>query len=193
VKLFCATTNSGKLREFQAHPLIEVEPLAGLKTLPPCEETGLTFEANAVQKALHYSPYARGLMIAEDSGIEVEALGGAPGVYSARFAGPAATDEQNNRLLLQKLAGVENRKARYVSVIALAKGSEILATFRGEVVGEIASEARGANGFGYDPLFYYAEFGCTFGEAAPGRKQTVSHRGRAIEKLFAYLLAGFRG
>jgi XTP/dITP diphosphohydrolase len=126
-------------------------------------------------------------LIAEDSGIEVDALGGAPGVWSARFAGLDATDADNNRRLLEKLGETRNRATRYVSVIALAKAGRIEAAFRGEVEGEIALEPRGSNGFGYDPLFYYPPFGCTFGEAAPERKQTVSHRGRALEELRRHL------
>ena len=166
---------------------IEMEPLPGLESIPACDETGTTFEENAVQKALYYGARTEGFLIAEDSGIEVDALGGVPGVWSARFAGPGATDEENNRLLLERLGETSNRTARYVSVIALAKAGAIEATFRGEVEGEITVEPRGANGFGYDPLFYYPPFGCTFGEAAPEQKQTVSHRGRALDKFFRYL------
>jgi XTP/dITP diphosphohydrolase len=187
VKIFCATTNRGKLREFRMKSGFEIEPLPGLESIPVCEETGNTFEANAVQKALHYGARTGGLLMAEDSGIEVDALGGAPGVWSARFAGPGATDADNNRLLLDRLGDTRNRSARYVSVIALAKAGKIEMTFRGEVEGEIAFEPRGFNGFGYDPLFYYPPFGCTFGEAAPEQKQAVSHRGRALEGLFRHL------
>jgi XTP/dITP diphosphohydrolase len=189
VKLFCATTNPGKLREFKLHPSIEIASLPNLHAIAPCKETGSTFQENAIQKALYYGAYTPERMIAEDSGIEVDALAGAPGVFSARFAGPGASDEQNNALLLDMLSGVADRKARYVSVIALVQNGRLLGMFRGEVEGEIALEPRGANGFGYDPLFFYRQFGCTFGEAAPLQKQSVSHRGRAIEKLFTYLLA----
>lgn len=166
---------------------IDVEPLPGIESIPPCEETGNTFEENAVQKALYYGAHTDGVLIAEDSGIEVDALGGAPGVWSARFAGPGATDDENNRLLLEKLGNTPQRTARYVSVIALARGGKIEATFRGEVEGEITVAPRGSNGFGYDPLFFYPPFGCTFGEAAPEQKQSVSHRGRALDKLAKYM------
>ena len=111
--LYCATGNAGKLREFRMaadSTRIEIELLTGFKQLPPVVEDGATFEENAIRKALHYAPHAAGLLFADDSGLEVEALGGAPGVYSARFSGPNATDDSNNRLLLEKLRGVANRK-----------------------------------------------------------------------------------
>lgn len=191
--LYCATTNPGKLREFRlalerfAGGAIQLEPVPGLEQIPPCEETGQTFEQNAVQKALYYSRWAPGLVFAEDSGLEVDALGGAPGVFSARFAGEPSNDEANNRLLLEKLSGVENRTARFVCVAALARSRRLIRTFRGEVEGRIAGAPRGANGFGYDPLFFYEPFGCTFGEISPDKKLTVSHRGRALEQLAKYL------
>ena len=187
MKIICATTNRGKLREFWMKAGVEVEPLPGLESIPACGETGSTFEENAIQKALYYGAYTDGFLIAEDSGLEVEALGGAPGVFSARFAGPDATDEDNNRLLLEKLGETRDRVARYVSVIALTRAGRIVATFRGEVEGEITLQPRGANGFGYDPLFFYRSFGCTFGEASPERKHAVSHRGRALDELFRRL------
>lgn len=189
MKLYCATTNPGKLREFQlaASKAIEIEPLPGLELMSPCEETGATFEENAIQKALHYSASYNGYLFAEDSGLEVQALGGAPGVYSARFAGPWATDDQNNRLLLDSLAHTDNRNARYVCVIALTHTSKLLRTFRGEVQGSILKSARGSAGFGYDPLFYFAPLDCTFAELSQERKQTVSHRGQALNAMLAYL------
>ena len=188
--VYCATGNPGKLREFRlAAELsgIQVETLPGLADIEPCEETGATFEANAVLKAEYYGRRAPGLLFADDSGLEADALGGAPGVYSARFAGPDATDSTNNRLLLEKLQGADDRTARFVCVIALADHGRLAKTFRGEVEGQILHEVRGPNGFGYDPLFYYPPFGCSFGEAAPERKLTVSHRGTALRKLFHYL------
>ena len=189
MKIYCATTNAGKLRELPKSQDIRIEPLPGLAHIVPCEETGETFEENAVLKALYYGAHTDDYLIAEDSGIEVAALGGAPGVLSARFAGATATDAGNNRLLLERLGARLDRKARYVSAIALTRGQAIEAIFRGEVEGEIALQPRGTNGFGYDPLFYYPPFGLTVGEADPDRKQSVSHRGRALEKLFGYLLS----
>jgi XTP/dITP diphosphohydrolase len=194
VKLYCATTNPGKLREFRqaierfGGSRIELDPVPGLQAIEPCEESGSTFEENAVQKAVYYSRWAPGPVFADDSGLEVRALGGAPGVYSARYAGPAAADEDNNRLLLERLSGVEDRTAQFVCVAALADRGALLASFRGTVEGRILDAPRGSNGFGYDPLFFYPPFGCTFGEASAERKLTVSHRSRALEQLLGWLL-----
>lgn len=191
--LYCATTNAGKLREFRlaaetyAGGLVRLEPLPGLDRVPACEESGRTFEENAVQKALYYSRHAPGLLFAEDSGLEVHALGGAPGVFSARFAGAGATDEANNRLLLERLRGIQDRRARYVCVAAVAEQGRLVRTFRGVVEGRILEEPRGAGGFGYDPLFYYEPFGATFAEVSAERKMTVSHRGRALRELLEWV------
>ena len=187
--LWCATSNAGKLREFRlaAHGEVEIWALPSLQEIPPAEETGTTFEANAAQKALYYSAHAPGMLFADDSGLEVDALGGAPGVISARFAGPAATDEANNRLLLEKLRAAADRTARFVCVVALAEKGRLLGTFRGAVEGRIIGQPRGSNGFGYDPLFFYPPFGCTFGEVEPERKFTVSHRGQALRAMLEWL------
>lgn len=190
MKIYCATGNPGKLREFRlAGELlgIDVEPLADLKSIPAPEEHGATFEENARLKAEYYSRFAPGPLFADDSGLEVDALGGEPGVYSARYAGPNATDEANNRLLLERLRGKTNRTGRFVCVIALAECGEVRRTFRGEVEGEILEEPRGPGGFGYDPLFYYPPFGCSFGEVDGPKKFDVSHRGEALRSLFEYL------
>lgn len=192
MRLFCATGNPGKLREFRmaaGYPPapIDIELLPNFRQIPPCIEDGITFEENAIRKAEHYGPNANGLLFADDSGLEVDALGGAPGVYSARFAGPNATDAENNHLLLERLRGVTNRDARFVCVIALAEGNRVHQLFRGVVEGSIAHEPQGSDGFGYDPLFYYAPFGCTFGEAAAERKFAVSHRGQALRAMFDWL------
>ena len=185
MKIYCATTNPGKLREFgqSLGQAFDLETLPGLDRIPPPEETGITFEENAILKALYYGRGVRGLLFAEDSGLAVDALDGAPGVYSARFAGPDATDAGNNELLLERMSGQSNRTARYVCVIALVRDGALAGTFRGEVEGEIALEPRGYNGFGYDPLFFYSPFGCTFGEASAAQKASVSHRGRALAAL----------
>ena len=153
----------------------------------PCEETGLTFEENAIQKALYYSAFADGILFADDSGLEVEALNNAPGIYSARYAGSNATNQQNNDLLLQNMEGVTNRKARFVCVVALAKRGKLVQTFRGEVDGEILSAPSGTEGFGYDPLFYYPPFGKSFGEIPDDEKFSVSHRGIALISMLNYL------
>ena len=193
--LYCATTNRGKLKEFQsilshhAGGAIAVEPLEAMRTLPPCEESGATFEANAVEKALYYSKHAPALLFADDSGLEVDALGGAPGVRSARYSGENATDYDNNALLLASLVNQPRRSARFVCVIALAEAGRLAKIFRGTVEGEILRSTRGSEGFGYDPLFYYPPFGCTFGEISAERKMMVSHRGAAVRALADYVLS----
>jgi XTP/dITP diphosphohydrolase len=167
---------------------IETVPLPGLAAIPPCPEDGQTFEENAIRKAAYYARHAPGPLFADDSGLEVDALNGAPGVYSARFAGENGNDDANNRLLLEKLHNIDHRRARFVCVIALTEpGSASARTFRGTVEGEILREPRGAGGFGYDPLFYYPPLGCSFGELAADRKFDVSHRGQALAALFAHL------
>ena len=184
--IYCATSNPGKLREFQlAAPDFDIRKLP-VRVEPP-DETGATFEENAALKALYYAQYTDGYLFADDSGLEVDALNGAPGVQSARFAGPDANDQDNNRLLLQRLAGHANRTARFVCVIALVKNGQLVKTFHGSVEGRILNEARGTGGFGYDPLFFHEPFGCTFGEALIEDKMKVSHRAKALDAMFTYL------
>jgi XTP/dITP diphosphohydrolase len=194
IRLQCATGNPGKLREFRlAAGLapVEIELLPGYKEIVPCVEDGSTFEDNAVIKALHYGRHASGLLFADDSGLEVDALHGAPGVFSARFslmhppvAGPPLpVDEANNRLLLERMRGVEIRTARFVCAIALADGGQLRGVWRGAVEGIILDEPRGAGGFGYDPLFFSPQVGCPFGEASDDRKFAVSHRGQALRAM----------
>jgi XTP/dITP diphosphohydrolase len=195
LRLYCATTNPGKLREFQLAlaDSFAVEPLPGLDSIPPCDETGVTFEDNAIQKALYYSKHCDGFVFVDDSGLAVEALEGAPGVYSARYAGPGATDDANNRLLLDRMRGVPDRSARFICVVALAQSGRLIRTFHGEVAGQLTEEPRGANGFGYDPLFYYPPFGCTFGEAPLVEKMKVSHRSKALTLMRDYLPSASTG
>ncbi len=186
--LYCATGNAGKLKEFRMAAAY-VEPLPGLSTIPACAETGSTFEENALLKAEYYGQFTSGLLFADDSGLEVDALGGAPGVYSARYAGEGASDEENNGLLLRNLEQHKNRRARFVCVIALVEVGRAIRTFRGEVEGEILREPRGSGGFGYDPLFYYRPFQCALAEVPPEQKFVVSHRGKALRELTASLHA----
>jgi XTP/dITP diphosphohydrolase len=201
--LHLASANPGKLREFQqaARPLgIAVKALPEFSQLAPCVEDGATFEENARKKALHYSSFTPELTIADDSGLCVDALGGAPGVYSARFAGPDATDEDNNRKLLAELRRVEserggagakptrpNRAAHYICVIALARQGQIVTVVEGRADGQIIDTPRGSGGFGYDPYFYSPRLGKTFAEITSGEKFAVSHRGEAFQKLLAFL------
>ncbi|MBL0160308.1 MAG: RdgB/HAM1 family non-canonical purine NTP pyrophosphatase [Bryobacterales bacterium] len=183
--LRCATSNAGKLREFRTnHPEVDIQPLDGLKAIPPCEEDGATFEANAIKKALYYSQFTADPIFADDSGLEVDALGGAPGVYSARYS-PEGDDLENNRLLISNLRGVENRTARFVCVIALARQGQLIGTYKGQVEGRIVDEPRGPNGFGYDPHFFHEPFGCTFGEATAAHKMAISHRAQALDAMVA--------
>jgi XTP/dITP diphosphohydrolase len=186
VTIYCATSNPGKLKEFQlAAPDFDVRLLP--RPVPPPEEYGSTFEQNAAIKAQFYGALTDGYLFADDSGLEVDALGGAPGVHSARYAGPDATDADNNGLLLQRLSGVADRRARFVCIIALVKDGVLVRTFRGIVEGRILDSPRGSGGFGYDPLFYYEPFGCTFGEAPVGDKMLVSHRAQALQAMFTFL------
>jgi XTP/dITP diphosphohydrolase len=195
LKLYCATTNRGKLREFQMalENSFQVESLPRMASIPPCEETGATFEENAIQKALYYSKHCDEYLFVDDSGLEVTALGGAPGVYSARFAGPNAADAANNQLLLDRMRGVNDRTARFVCVVALAESGRLVRTFRVEVVGEVVTAPLGSNGFGYDPVFFYQPFGCTFGQAPLERKMEVSHRSRALQAMRDYLNQPHKG
>ena len=167
--VYCATSNPGKLREFQlAAPDFDVRALP--KSVPPPDETGDTFEANAIEKAVAYGQHTSGYLFADDSGLEVDALGGAPGVHSARYAGDHSTDAANNALLLENLRGIDIPSARFVCVIALVRDGELVKTFRGTVEGYVVDQPRGAGGFGYDPMFYCPAFGCTFGEASIEQK-----------------------
>ncbi len=193
-KLILASHNKKKIRELAGM----LEPLGilliGMDAYPeaqPPEETGSTFEENALLKA-HYAAEVSGLpSLADDSGLSVDYLGGEPGVYSARFAGPGAKDSENNMELLRRLSGmpVEERTAGFVCVLALVdpgkQGSDRERTWRGETRGVILTEPRGENGFGYDPLFLSDDLGVTFAEADDTAKNRVSHRGRAIQSMLA--------
>ena len=195
-RLLIATLNPGKVREF-AHALIpagiEIYGLDSLDDMTAGEETGATFEENARQKAEAYSQRTSLAVLADDSGLEVDALGGAPGVQSARYGGPELDDDGRNRLLVRELAewtDPARRAARFRCVLAVARGGTTLATFDGVVEGRILEEPRGDNGFGYDPLFFHPPSGCTTAELSPAAKQQISHRGKAIAALLAALRGG---
>jgi XTP/dITP diphosphohydrolase len=153
------------------------------------DETGTTFLENAAIKALAYARLSGRLTVADDSGLSVDALDGAPGLYSSRFGGEGASDRDRNLLLLDKLRGrpFERRGARFTSAVAVARGGELLFQVQESVEGVIADDMRGENGFGYDPLFFYPPFGRTFGEAQREEKDRVSHRGKAFARLREFL------
>jgi XTP/dITP diphosphohydrolase len=192
-QLLLATRNPHKTREF-AEILgdgFEIRDLADAAELPAVEETGLTFEANAILKAVETSKCLPGLVVADDSGLEVDALDGAPGVYSARYAGPGATDADNIAKLLGELARFDSApvSARFRCALALAQEGRILHTFSGLVEGTIVGAPRGRAGFGYDPVFQPRGFEQTFGELSSDEKNRISHRARAIRALRAALFS----
>ena len=184
MRLLVATNNPGKIREYQnllTGLNVELCGLADLELTDEVDEIGQTFEANARLKATAYGRASGLLTLADDSGLEVEALGGAPGVYSARYAGKGATDADRYNKLLAALDGVpwEKRAARFRCVIALAWPDGRLETFDGQCEGVIAFEPKGTNGFGFDPVFYMPEHGGTMAELPEERKNQISHRARA--------------
>ena len=187
LELVCATSNKHKLSEFQrAEPEIRIRGCAPRD----CPETGDTFEANALQKALCYAVAERvEWLFADDSGLEVDALDGAPGILSARYAGEGCSDLDNNRLLLHRLQNVprERRAARFVCAIALVHRGAHIATFRGEVEGLVLHRHSGREGFGYDPLFHFPPLGTSFGRLPGEVKWQYSHRGKAFRDMLAWL------
>jgi XTP/dITP diphosphohydrolase len=204
-KILIATSNSGKLRDFAGAAVqhgVEIAGIPGFSSLLAVVEDGLTFEANARKKAEEYSrSVPGGMVVADDSGLEIDALNGAPGVHSARYAAPdlqnkephqadANTDDNaNNARVLRELRGVppDQRTARFVCVLAAARDGKTLATFRGTAEGIILDAPRGANGFGYDPLFYFPQIKKTFAELTADEKSTCSHRGAAFRHLLEWI------
>jgi len=195
MQLIVATRNAHKTREIQRilGPSFTVSDLSAHPEIPEMHESGKSFEENAILKAVGASRHLPGLIIADDSGLEVDALAGAPGIFSARYAGENATDKQNIDKLLVELArtGAEKNKrsARFRCVIALARRGELLGTFEGIVEGKIGERARGLHGFGYDPIFVPRGFEATFAELSAEVKNTISHRAKAIHELTANLAA----
>jgi len=205
-QLFIATTNPGKLRDFRVAAAacvgqsfagqFSIEPLAGLDSIPTPSETGATFAENACSKAIYYSRTAVGcIVLADDSGLEVDALRGAPGIRSARYAADAGfrpdlpADAANNLFLLENLQKVHNpdRGTRYRCVLAAAYNGKILTSAEGTVEGEILNAPRGTGGFGYDPFFYLPSVGCTMAELDLEAKLAISHRGHALRTLLVKL------
>lgn len=193
MRILVATTNKGKLREFQeaarqlGYPEVEIAPLVLPPGVAPPEETGQSFEENAAIKAIHASVYTEDPVFADDSGLEVDALGGAPGIYSARYAGEGADDAANNALLLERMQRKRERTARFVCAITVAQAGKALATFRGVIEGELLENAKGEGGFGYDPLFFYPPLGRSTAELTSEEKIEVSHRGNALRRMFQWL------
>src|SRR5579862_3465302 len=194
-RILIATSNPGKLRDFAGAAAPHGIAIAGIPdfvSLPLVVEDGQTFEDNARKKAEGYSQYAPGeIVVADDSGLEVDALGGAPGVHSARYAADQphladenTDDEANNARVLRELRKVppERRTGRFVCVLAAARDGKTLATFRGTAEGVILDTARGTNGFGYDPLFYFPPIQKTFAELSAEEKAQYSHRGAAFRQ-----------
>lgn len=195
MKVVLASNNPGKLRELDAvlRPMGWKLVAQGSLGVPEVEETGTTFEANALLKARHAAACTGLAALADDSGIEVDVLDGRPGVYSARYAGPQCDDEANNRLLLQELDGIpeERRSARYQCVIVLVRTADDPAPLiaRGSWEGRILEAPKGRNGFGYDPLFYVSTHSCASAELEPDVKNSISHRGAALRTLVERLQA----
>jgi XTP/dITP diphosphohydrolase len=191
-RVIVATTNEGKRRELASllGDLANWLPLPAEVTMP--EETGLTFLDNALSKARHVAAQTGMPVLADDSGLTVDALSGEPGVRSARFAGQGATDEDNRRLLLSRMKNVPDgaRNARFVAVLALVWPDGREMTAEGACAGTILREPRGTGGFGYDSLFFYPPLGRSFAELEPGEKNAVSHRAYALSALRERLVAG---
>lgn len=195
VTLYAATTNPGKLRDFSVAASdggFNVEPPPGFTTLRAPDENELTFAGNARLKAQYYSRFIPGLLLADDSGLEVDALGGEPGVRSARYADDAgfaprdpdlSIDERNNLYLLSRLRGILHRAARYRCALAVARDGEVLLSAEGTVNGEILAAPRGTGGFGYDPLFWLPQLRFSMAEISLEQKHALSHRGRAFRAL----------
>jgi len=192
IDLLLASQNPGKLDEMRR--LVEGLPFRvvgprdiGIHDSP--EETGRTFIENATIKARHYARQSGLLAVADDSGLSVDALDGAPGLYSSRFAGEGASDLDRNLFLLEKLRGVPpaRRGARFTSAVVAARGEDVLFATEQHVEGRIAGAMSGPHGFGYDPLFFYPPFGRTFGEVPREEKDRVSHRGKAFARLRDFL------
>ena len=190
MKLIIASNNAHKLKEMKAilSPFFDdVQSMREAGVEHETVEDGTSFMENAVKKAKELAEISGQAAIADDSGLCVDALDGAPGIYSARFCGRHGDDAANNRLLLEKLEGVENRAAHYTCAIALAWPDGRLLTCEDYFCGTIGYEEKGTNGFGYDPLFFLPEYGCTSAEISPEEKNRISHRGKALRKLVKLL------
>lgn len=196
--IFLASSNAGKLAEFaalaQSPPdasALELGLIPNFASLPPFDESAPTFAENAAGKALHYSRFVAEPVLADDSGLVVSALGGAPGVHSARYAGPSASDAQRIEKLLDEMRDKtgDGRAARFVCVLALAQQNQIRAVVSDSATGVLLESPRGANGFGYDPVFFSPELNKSFAELSREEKNRLSHRGKAFRRMLPELLA----
>jgi XTP/dITP diphosphohydrolase len=192
VRILVASSNPGKLREYlelAEGSGIAIETIPNFPELPAFDESAPTFAENAAGKVLHYSRFTDDMVLADDSGLVVPALGGAPGVRSARYAGPEATDADRIRKLLSEMKGKQGaeRSARFICVTAIAKGRPV-AIVSDFVEGLLAEEPRGGNGFGYDPVFVPTGSGRSFAEISAEEKNLLSHRGRSFRKILQFLL-----
>jgi len=192
LNLFLATRNRHKTHEIQTMlgEGVIVRDATEVCELPEIEETGMTFEENARLKAEGISKHISGFVLADDSGLEVDALNCEPGIYSARYAGPGCTDLQNTELVLEKMKNIpaEKRSARFRCLLAVARDGKTMATFDGTVEGRLACEIQGAGGFGYDPIFIPEGYEKSFGELSSEIKNSMSHRGRALEQFQEWFL-----
>jgi len=191
-RVLLATSNPGKVREYAelgGDSAIELAPFPNFKTIPVYEESAPTFAENAAGKALYYSRHAAETVLADDSGLVVPALGGAPGVHSARYAGPHATDGDRVHKLLRAMEGKEGpeRRARFVCVTAIARQGRVLAVVSDFAEGALTKEPRGTSGFGYDPIFFFEQLGRTYAECTREEKNLYSHRGKAFRKALQVL------
>ncbi len=196
MKLYLASSNPGKLREYRelaGDSSLDLELLPNFASIPVFEETAPTFAENSAGKALYYSRFCDGTVLADDSGLVVPALGGAPGVYSARYAGSNASDADRIRKLLNEMkskSGTE-RRARFVCVTSVASQNRALAVVSADAQGSIATQPSGDGGFGYDPVFYFESLGRTYAEISPAEKNLYSHRGKALRKMLYVLSPSF--
>jgi XTP/dITP diphosphohydrolase len=184
--LVLATRNPGKTKEIRellaGYPVV-IKNLDDFGPIPEVEEDGATFEENAYKKASFTARVLGIPAMADDSGLEVHALNGEPGIYSARYAGPGATDDQNNSKLLERMKGQKDRSATFVCLISIAVPCGVALTYEGRCEGVIATAPQGSGGFGYDPLFYYPPLEASFAQLSPDEKNGISHRGRALSEV----------
>jgi len=191
-ELIIATKNKKKLHELRKYLKglrADIRSMVDLHRIPRIIENGNTFKKNAIKKAVVISKFTEGLVLADDSGLAVEALGGRPGVRSSRFAGPGKSDRQNNRKLLDELESFspEKRSAKFICAIAIADKGRVVNVIEEECKGRIAFSPKGKHGFGYDPLFLIPKYNKTFGELGPKVKDRISHRAKALKKARKFL------